>query len=281
MIWNIITDSSCDLSEYSYKDENNEIRYYQVPFVITAGGRDFIDDESLNLEDMMVTMENDEKASKTSCPSPMSWLELFKMEGNVLAITISKELSGSYNSACAAKDMLLEEDPEKKIHIVNSVSAGAGLILIHRNICEMIKNGLDFEEIVEKIETVNKDKRTIFALCSFKNLVKNGRMSPIAGFIARKLGFWGIGVASDIGTIVIKGKVRGSGKAVSGIVDDMIESGRKVNHVIITHCQNNEASEIIKGEVLSKWPDAVVEIHDTQGLCSYYAERHGFILAYN
>ena len=280
MIWNIITDSSCDLHELSWKDNKNEIRFFSVPFIISVGEKDYIDDEAININELVDEMEKPENVSHTSCPAPNAWLDLFRMEGNIIAITISRELSGSYNSACVARDMLKEEQPDKNIAIVNSISAGPGLAMQARRICANIQKGMDFSSVERAAEADMHAYRTIFALCSFNNLVKNGRMSPIIGFIARKLGFWGIGVASSIGTIEIVGKTRGAKKALAHISDDFQKWGKPIRHLIISHCQNPELAESLKEIVHAQWQNAIVEIHETRGLCSYYAERHGLIITY-
>lgn len=280
MIWNIIVDSSCDLPDLHIVDGNNEIRYASVPFVITAKGKDFVDDASMHIEEMLSAMEHDTKASATACPAPAAWLEQFRKEGNCIAITISKELSGSYNSACAAMDMILEEDPQKKVGVINSISAGAGLVLTVRSLCKKIAAGMSFEEVLTSEQNEIRDKRTIFSLCSFGNLIKNGRMSPMVGVIAKVLGFWGVGVASDIGTIEIKGKVRGDKRAVKAILEDMHAWGKPISYAAITHCQNESMANILKAEIEAAFPGITVEIYSTKGLCSYYAERHGLIMAY-
>ena len=98
MIWNIITDSSCDLQTLSFNDENNELRYDSVPFVLTVGGEDFVDDGTLDVESMLYAMEHSPEAGVSACPSPAAWLEKYEREGSVIAVTISKNLSGSYNN---------------------------------------------------------------------------------------------------------------------------------------------------------------------------------------
>lgn len=278
MNWTIVTDSSCDLATLT---EQPNIRYTCVPFVITVGQREFVDDENLPLEPMIDAMEQEQHASHTACPAPGTWMEAFSAEGNVIAITISKELSGSYNSACAARDMILESHPGKKIAVINSASAGAGLVLVLRRICQCIQDGMEFDRVAAEANRTVQESKTVFALCSFDNLVKNGRVPRLVGFVARKLGLWGIGIATPQGTISIKGKARGPRKALSAIVEDIRERRVPTDTVVISHCQNGEMAEALKEAVLAEWPQVRVECHPTKGLCSYYAERHGLIVSYH
>ena len=279
MIWNIVTDSSCDLAHMNTRHGDIELRYFSVPFIISVENKDFIDDENLHVGDMLDTMEHSREASHTSCPTPHSWQDAFLKEGNVIAITISKELSGSYNSACVARDMVLEDHPDKKIVIINSASTGPALICLIRMLTAEVLAGHCFEKVAERAHALVGEMKTIFALCSFDNLVKNGRMSRIAGFIARSLGFWGIGVASPQGTIIIKGKERSTKKVIASFIADMKAAGGP-KHVFISHCQNNEMAERIREAIQEVWQDVKVEICATRGLCSYYADRRGLIVTY-
>ena len=280
MLWNIVADSSCDLKSLQIAEGTQGIKYDTVPFVITVGGEDYVDDEKIDLNRMLGGIEREKTATHTSCPSPGSWLEMFSREGNVIAITISGQLSGSFNSACAAAEMLRHDEPDKKIAVIDSYSAGAGLVMLVNRITEWIEEGKSFEEVVFMAHEMAEKKRTIFALCSFHNLIKNGRMSPIAGFAAQKLKFWGIGIGTKHGEIKIKGKARGAKKMLQAIVTDIQEFGSPIQRVYICHCQNLQMAQQLKEEILARWKNVVIEVHETRGLCSYYAERHGLIVSY-
>lgn len=278
MQWNIITDSSCDL--LNLENQSSNIIFSSIPFVISIGSDDYVDNEMLNVPDMITAMEKCENASRTSCPAPLAWCEQFEKPGYSIAVTISSKLSGSYNSAYAAKSMILERYPEKRIALIDSRSAGPEIILAVRKLCELIEAGNDFDSVIEQIEDYIRHTHIIFALASFNNLVKNGRMSKLAGFIAGKFGFWGIGVGSEEGTIKIKQKTRGNSKVLDAIINDMKERGIKYGTVVISHCQNAVLAERLKNAIQDTWQNVKVIIIPTRGLCSYYAERGGLIVGY-
>ena len=278
MKWNIVADSSIDLFDLERPQEN--VEFSTVPFVISVGDVDYVDDENLNIGELVSAMKACKTASKTACPSAGAWCEQFKKEGNVIAITITSGLSGSYNSACVARDMVLEEMPDKKIHIIDSLSTGPELILILRKLCELIGENKDFDTVVEEIHKHMNHTHVAFALCSFDNLVKNGRMNKVTGFIANKLGLLGIGIASEKGTVEVKGVARGRKKAIDAIITDMKQRGTYIKDVIIDHCQNVEFAEQVKSEIQNVWNDATVTIIPTRGLCSYYAELGGLIIGF-
>lgn len=278
MQWNIVTDTSCDLNELPVSDEN--ILFDSVPFVIHAGEHEFVDEPGMDVARMVSTLETVKTPARTSCPSPERWLEKFNRPGKVIAITISASLSGSLNSAMLARRMILDRHPERQIEIIDSKSAGSKLTMMVRKTQELIREGLPFESVVQQVHDFSERTHTVFALSSFDNLVKNGRVGKLAGFVAGKLGMWGVGVASDEGSISIKTKVRGTQKALGAIVADMKEHAFSGGSVLIAHCLNPEAAERLKTMILDAFHSAQVDIMPTRGLCSFYAEKGGMIIAF-
>lgn len=283
MKWNIVADSSIDLFELESVQGN--IEFSTVPFSISVGDVDYLDNEELDTNELVSAMKECKTASRTACPSTGAWYEQFKKEGNVIAITITSNLSGSYNSACVARNMVLEDaalsdTPDKKIAIIDSLSVGPEMILILRKICELINEGKSFEAVVEETHKYMNHTHVVAALTSFDNLIKNGRMNKLSGFVANKLGLIGIGIASEKGTIEMKGIARGKRKAISLIINDMEQRGTYIKNAVISHCQNIEFAEQVKSEIQKVWNNANVTIIPTRGLCSYYAEQGGLIIGF-
>ena len=278
MEWNIIADSSCDTFEL--EKQYSDIRFSTIPFVISVESKDYVDDETLDTARMVSAMEESKKASHTSCPSPNAWYEQFLKPGYTIAVTISSRLSGSFNSATTAMNMIHEKYPDKKIALIDSHSTGPEMIMIIRKLCEWINSGADFDDVVRNAIEYEKRTHIVFALSSFNNLIKNGRMSRIAGFLAGRLHMWGIGIGSEEGTIIIKHKVRGQKKALETIISDIKERRVKPVEVVISYCQNLELAETLKAAIEKLWNEAKVTIVPTRGLCSYYAERNGLIVAF-
>lgn len=276
--WNIVTDSACDLLHKDIACE--EVGFSCVPFSIRIADKEYKDDENLNVLEMLTHMENCPTASGSSCPSPYDWEQEFLKSEQTVVITISGNLSGSLNSALVAKDTVLAKHPERRIMVLDSRSTGPEIALCVYKIVGWIKDGLDFETINEKAQEFLDKTKTSFALSSFDNLVKNGRMSKLTGFVARKLGMWGIGIASDIGTIAMKGKSRGPKKAVALLLEDMEERGFSGKEVAISHCENEDMVQKLKESILVRWPTAEIKVLKTRGLDSYYAERGGLIISF-
>ena len=279
MKWKIVADSSCDLRGADYACE--ETGFQTVPFYIRIGDTEYEDFEGMDTLEMIHAMEHCPELGSTSCPPPMAWSEAFEEAEQILAITISKNLSGSFASASAAKDLVLTKTPEKQIEILNSRATGPTLAICIGHMVEWIKEGKPFEAVVEKASEFIKSTKTVFALSCFDNLVKNGRMSKFTGFVAKKLGMWGVGIGSDEGRIVMKTKTRGASRVINAIIEDMRERGFRAREIVISHCHNPALAEKLRERVLEVWSNAKITILKTRGLDSFYAERGGLIVAYN
>ena len=115
-------------------------------------------------------------------------MEAYDCEADhVYAVTLSSELSGSYNSAVLGRNLLLESSPEKKIHVFNSRSASVGETLIALKIEECESKNMEFEDIVREVEAYIESQNTYFVLESLETLRKNGRLSNLKAFVATAL----------------------------------------------------------------------------------------------
>ena len=127
MAWMIVSDSSCEIREL--ENPAPGVQFALVPFKIRVGEREYVDLATLNTQQMLQAMTDYNGASTTACPSPEEWAEYFLQADNVFALTISSNLSGSYNAAMAAREMVLEEHPEKQICVIDSRAAAGAMVL--------------------------------------------------------------------------------------------------------------------------------------------------------
>ena len=253
--------------------------YRFAPLKINIGGVEYPDDMDLDVVDLNRRVAEEKKASSSSCPSAGEWAQLFREAENVIAITISANLSGSYEAASMARDMVMEEGGHN-IHVVNSRAAGGKLELLVEAIDRYLTTNPTFAEAVDYIDDLERRSTVLFSLSSYENLTKSGRMPKMAGILANKLSIRVLGVASDEGTIKILAPTRGQKKTLEKIVATMEQYNFDGGIVYIDHVGNAEGAEAMKGRILKTWPDAQVRIVPCGGLCSYYAERDGFIIGF-
>ena len=270
----IVADSSADLLTLE------GVAFATAPLKIVAGEKEFVDDANLDVAGMITWFDSYKGKSKTSCPNPGDWVEAFDGADEVFCVTITSGLSGSYNSACAAKQMYEAEQEGKKVHVIDSLSAGPELVLLIEKLKELIARDMPFEEIRDEIEDYKKTTGLVFMLESLKNFAANGRVSPAVAKIAGVLGIRIVGKVSDQGTLEPTNKSRGEAKALGAIMERLCQSGLKIGKVRIAHCQNPEAAQKLSDMLREKLPQVQVQTHVLRGLCSYYAEKGGLLIGF-
>ena len=270
----IVSDSSSDLLML------DDIEFASSPMKIITAEREFVDDENLNVDGMANFFNEYKERSQTSCPNPADWLDAFGDADDIICVTITSALSGSYNSACTAKELYEAENEGKRVFVLDTLSAGPEITLIVRKLEALVKSGMAYEGVCDKIQEYTKRTGLVFMLKSLKNFAANGRVSPL---VAKLVGFAGIcivGKASDEGTLEPTHKCRGENRSLETLINDLKELGLKNGKVSIGHCQNEGAATKLKQMIESTFEKAQVEIHKLRGLCSFYAEKGGLLVGF-
>ena len=270
----IVSDSSSDLLTL------DNVEYASSPMKIITAKREFVDDENLNVDEMADFFNEYKERSQTSCPNPADWLDAFGDADDIICVTITSALSGSYNSACTAKELYEAENEGKRVFVLDTLSAGPEITLVVRKLEELVKSDMAYEGVCEKIQEYTKRTGLVFMLKSLKNFAANGRVSPL---VAKLVGFAGIcivGKASDEGTLEPTHKCRGENRSLETLINDLKELGLKNGKVSIGHCQNEGAATKLKQMIESTFEKVQVEIHKLRGLCSFYAEKGGLLVGF-
>ena len=196
-------------------------------------------------------------------------------------MTLSAELSGSYNSAELGKSLTLEEHPDKKIHVFNSKSASIGETLIALKIQECEEAGMEFEQVVETVDAYIESQHTYFVLENLETLRKNGRLSRVKALVASALKVKPVMGATPEGTICQLDQARGINKALVKMVDYVKEGENNSSDKIlaISHCNCPERAQMVKEALLERMQVKDVIILDTAGVSSMYANDGGIIVA--
>jgi DegV family protein with EDD domain len=275
MKFKIVTDSSADIQSLDGVD------FSSAPLKIITDEKEYVDDANLDVNSMLADLKQYKGRSRSSCPSSGEFFEAFADAENVFCITITNNLSGSCNAANVAAKSYLEQYPERKVPVIDSLSTGPENALEIEKLRELILADKDFETIKEEISDYSLNGvRLIFALESMHNLANNGRVSPIVAKMAGLLGIRAIGRASDVGTLEMICKSRGPINAANDILANMIGDGYKGAKVRIHHANNLPAAELLKTKIVEKFPEASIVIAPAGGLCSFYAEQGGILVGF-
>lgn len=278
-MYKIIIDSCGELTNELKSDGH----FKNVALEIEVNGQRIVDDETFDQLSFLKKVKESPIGPKSSCPSPESYLQLYKDEPeHVYVVTLSKELSGSYNSAVLAKKLYEEEfgSEHKKIYVFNSRSASVGETLIGMKIQECEESQMTFEETVAHVEHYISEQHTYFVLETLETLRKNGRLGNIKAFVANALNIKPVMGSTPEGEICQLGQARGMNKALKKMIAEMLSKVKNSESRIlaISHCNCPQRAKAVKQEILKLAAFKDIVIVDTAGISSMYANDGGIIM---
>ncbi len=277
MSYKVIVDSCGELTEEMKASGNFET----ASLTMEVGGVRIMDDASFDQADFLRRVAECPESPKSSCPSPEDYMEKYRCEAErVYAVTLTAELSGSYNSAVLAKNLYIEEYGEKDIHVFNSRSASIGETLIAMKVQECEEAGMTFEQVVDTVERYIDGQHTYFVLENLDTLRKNGRLTGIKSLVAGALNIKPVMAATPEGTICQIGQARGIKKALAKMADQIAEETHEAEEKIlaISNCNCRERAREVERMLLAKMKVKASFIIDTAGISSMYANDGGIIV---
>jgi DegV family protein with EDD domain len=276
--YKIIIDSCGELLDEWKKDEHFE----SVALTLNVGGENIIDDETFDQADFLKKVAASPECPKSACPSPERYMKAFDCDADhIYAVTLSAELSGSYNSAVLGRNLLEEEKPGRKIHIFNSKSASIGQTLIGMKIQECEEAGYSFEKVIETVDEYIAGQHTFFVLDNLETLRKNGRLSKVKALVASALKIKPVMGSTDEGNICQLDQARGINKALVKMAGQIAEKTQNSEEKVlaISHCNCHERAILLKNALQEKMPLKNIVVLDTAGVSSMYANDGGVIVA--
>lgn len=278
MSYKIIIDSCGEIT----KEMKASGKFISVPLTLQVGEKEIVDDETFRQKEFLQVVAQCPECPKSACPSPEKYQECCEgEEEHIYMVTLSANLSGSYNSAVVGKELYLEEKRGKNIHVFNSKSASIGQTLIALKIQECEEKGMAFREVVETTEKYIQGMRTYFVLENLETLRKNGRLSLVKAFVASALKIKPVMGEDGEGNIIQLDQARGINKALMKMIDYIEKNVKNPEEKIlgITNCNCPERAEMLKEELLKRLPVKDIIICDAAGVSSMYANDGGIIIA--
>ena len=281
MAYKVIVDSCGELTEEMKKSGIFE----NVSLSMQVGTEIIVDDETFDQAAFLRKVAECKDAPKSSCPSPKQYMERYLgPQERVYVVTLSAELSGSYNSAELGKKLFREEHGEeagkKQIHVFNSCSASIGETLIALKVQECEEDGMSFEEVVQAVESYIESQHTYFVLENLDTLRKNGRLTGIKSLVAGALNIRPVMGSTSDGNICQKGQARGVNRALAKMVEFIVaEAGDAKDKILaISHCNCEARALEVKRMILEKLRVKDCFVLDTAGISSMYANDGGIIV---
>lgn len=222
----IITDSCSDLPAEILDKYNIGV----VPLEIRFGNKSYTDGIDITKDEFYKIMKEYDELPKTASPSPQQFISKFEgPEEDIVIVTISSNLSSTYNSALIAKEIFEKEHKNKRIHVIDSLNASVGEGLIALKAAQMALKGFNADKLAEFLRKCAKESQVFFLLDTLENIIKGGRIGKVAGRIATLLSIKLIMKSDGNGIVDLAEKVRGSNKAFKRLVD-----------IVGENCTNNE-----------------------------------------
>lgn len=274
MKYKIIVDSSSDIPINYVKSDKVKIEV--APLTIQVGSKTFVDDDNLDTKELLKELNSFNGNVRTSCPNPYDFLSKMNDAENVFVVTISKKLSGSYNSAMLA----VFEFEGKNILVIDSMATSGVIIRIVDELVSYIEQGLEFDEIKDRILKFRDERKLYFVLDKFDNLVNNGRVSKTVAFVATVLKIKPLCFA-DNGEINVRFKIRTRKFVIEKLIETIKSDKEDYSNdeCIISHCEDEQTANYIKESLEKICNFKKVTIIKTRGLCSFYALEKGIIVS--
>ncbi|WP_217587367.1 DegV family protein [Lentibacillus saliphilus] len=231
-------------------------------------------------------MKAADELPRSSAPSPNDFYEAYKKidpAKPILMLSLTRGLSSTYDNAVSGKQMLLEEEPERKIEVINTKTASCGVTLLLHEAGQKIDEGYSFEQLVDHLYERVEQTRTLFVLKTLENLVRGGRLEKVKGTIARTLNIKLLMKATDEdGTIEVIEKVRGDKKSIRRFIDQIEDHTKQFENKIIamTHVNDEARGKKVLAEIMDKYPFKDSLITETGPLISTYAGEGGLVISF-
>ena len=277
MSYRIIVDSCGELTDEMKKSG----MYKSAPLSMEVNGTHVADDNTFDQARFLRLLAESPHCPRSSCPSPEEYMSLYDCGADrVYVVTLSSELSGSYNSAELGRKLFEEEHSDKKIYVFNSRSASVGETLIAMKIRECEERGMDFEEVKECVESYIKGQNTYFVLENLDTLRKNGRLTGIKSLVASALNIKPVMGSTPAGTICQLGQARGIKRALDKMTDHIVQNAESPEEKVlgIAHCNCPERAEKVREILLGKLKVKSSFIVNTAGISTISPNDGGIIV---
>ncbi|SER13459.1 DegV family protein [Piscibacillus halophilus] len=281
MGFQLMVDGGADLPKEVIERFNVKI----VPLNIHFKDEEYKAGEDLDINTFYKKLSETDELPKTSASSPNDFYKAFKEidpDVPILMLALTKNLSATYQNAELGKEMLLDEEPERKIEIINTKTASCGVALLANEALKLKMNQVDFHEIVNRVKEYVEKTTTLFSLKTVENLIKGGRLDKMRGAIAKTLNIKLLMKASDEGTIEVTEKVRGEKKALRRLVEQIGEYSKSLEGktIALAHSNCEEKAKKVLATIRDKYQPKEELLVEMGPLIATHAGEGGLVISF-
>ncbi len=240
---------------------------------------------TIDLQRFYKKIKEAKELPRSSAPSPNDFYEAFKQVDQtkpIIMFSLSSGLSSTFDNAVAGKDMLVDEQPHRKIEVINTKTASCGLALLLHEAGIKINEGYSFENLIEHLHERVEQTTTLFVLKTLENLILGGRLDKVKGAIAKTLNIKLLMRGSEEGTIEVTEKVRGDKKSIRHFIEQIGTYTKNAEDKVIamTHCNAEDRANKVLAEIRNKYPFKDAILTEMGPLISTYAGEGGLVISF-
>ena len=262
----IIVDSCSSMSLVEAKEKNIEV----IPMTFEMNEKIINPlNNEIDPQEFYDKLKDHSTVVKTSCIAPQVFYEAFekhvKDNNEVIFISLSKGLTAGFNNAVMAKEMILEEYPNAKVEIINSLSGSIGIKIVIEKAIELINKNLSIDEIKIELDNLANKVYSAFTIGSLYHLYRGGRLRLASLLTGNLLRIKPIITTNSEGKLEKKETHLGSNKAISGMVDLVVENiDNNYKDIYVGYTNNLEDAKKFVSKIKEKLPEAniILEIID-------------------
>jgi len=224
-MFQLISDGGCDFTKQEVKKHGVVV----VPFYVTLDQETYLKEGvDISKEAYFSRLATDKSLfPKTAQPSPQDYIDAYtpvlEAGKDIISLTISSKLSGTYNSATLAANMLQEEFPNRKVIVIDSLSCAIGQGLLLKEMIKMRDAGFSMTKTARYAEEIKKSIKIYFSLDTLEYLKKGGRVGPTTALVGGILGLRPILHIVD-GAVEQLESVRGKDKVLKLLEEGIVEA---------------------------------------------------------
>ncbi|WP_404451195.1 DegV family protein [Virgibacillus necropolis] len=256
-----------------------------VPLYLHFKDEQYISGVTLNLKEFYQKIKESDELPRSAAPSPNDFYEAYKKvdpDTPIINLSLTKGLSTTYENALLAKNMLLEEEPNRKIAVINTKTASCGMALFLHEANSKIVEGYTFEQLEDHLNARVEHTATLIALKTLDNLILGGRLDKVRGTIAKTLNIKLLMRASEEGTIEVAEKVRGDKKSIRRLIEQIGEYTKSFEDkiIVISHSNAERRAKETLDAIMKKYAFKDSYLMEMGPLISTYAGEGGIVISF-
>lgn len=276
-----MTDGGADIPERLQDVLNISV----VPLYLHFDDEEFKTGETMDLQSYYKKIKETNQLPRSAAPSPHDFYNAYKQidpRTPILMLSISKEISSTYDNAIIGKNLLLEEEPNRRIEVINTKTASCGIGLLMHEVSKKINEDHPFEELVEHMQHRVEQTTTLFVLKTLENLILGGRLDKVKGTIAKTLNIKLLMRASEEGMIEVTERVRGDKKSIRRFVQQIGEYTKNVEDKVITmtHCNAEDRAKSVLADISNNYSFKDKYLSETGPLISNYGGDGALVISF-